>query len=209
MCEANAVSAENSSSPTQAAAARGSWAAEFGRDAPLHVELGPGNGFFMAGMSSRYPDRNWLAIELRFKRVMLTARKVKAAGSADWTRITRFDANALHDLFEPGEIDALYVNHPDPWPKDRWAKNRLLGGPFLDMVAELMKPGAQLRIKTDHVLNVQGVLHNVVGRPFDLLGRSDDIAADGVPWGDDLITNYQSKFNRKGEPVYALWLGRQ
>ena len=193
---------------TQAPACRGAWDQEFGRKAPLNVEIGTGNGFFFSGMAESHPEQNWLGIEIRFKRVILTAKKLRAECTESNSRICRYDASALSDLFTPGEIDILYINHPDPWDKERWAKNRLLGPEFLDKIAILMAPGAELRIKTDHLVNVDAVLEHIAGRPFELTARCDDVNGKGAPWAGDVVTNYQRKFLVKGLPVYALRLRR-
>lgn len=192
----------------RAADQRGDWAGHFGRPAPLHVEVGSGNGFFLSGMAVLHPDWNWLGIEIRYKRVMLTARKLEVAGVVGHTRIARYDGSALNDLFVPGEVAGLYLNHPDPWPRERQAKNRMICGDWLDMVATVLAPGGELRVKTDHRINVQALLANLPGRPFTLLGRSDDVQRDGAPWEGDVVTNYQRKFHQRGLPVYALRLRR-
>lgn len=187
---------------------RGGWHLEFSRDAPLHVEIGTGNGFFLSGMAARHPEYNWLGVEIRYKRVILTARKLRAAQAEQHARVCRYDANHLGELFCPGEIAALYINHPDPWPKDRQARNRLLGPAFVDLLTELLAPGAELRLKTDHLINVRGLLGAIEGRPFELLGRSDDVENQGTPWESDVVTNYQRKFYEKGLPVYAVRIRR-
>ena len=198
----------------QAPSFRGRWADAFAvdglpRSAPLHVEIGSGNGFFLAGMAARHPERDWLGIEIRFKRVVLCAKKIRAEGVAN-ARIMRYDAWFLDDIFEPGEVAGLYVNHPDPWPKDRHAKKRLLGTSFAGWAARALQPGACLRLKTDYADNVELLLESVADLPFAVVGRTVDIRATGAPWGDDdVITNYQSKFYRKNEPVHALELRRQ
>ena len=87
-----------------AAACKGRWHEEFGREAPLHVEIGAGNGFFLSGMAARHPEFNWLGVEIRFKRVVLTARKLLKVQAEGWSRITRYDGNALPDLLRPGEL---------------------------------------------------------------------------------------------------------
>lgn len=191
-----------------AAACRGRWHEEFGREAPLHVEIGSGNGFFLSGMAARHPELNWLGVEIRFKRVVLTARKLLKANAEGWSRITRYDGNALPDLLRPGEVAAFYLNHPDPWPKRQQAHNRMICGDWLDMIGTLLRPGGDLKVKTDHLVNVTALVKAMEGRPFTLVGRSDDVARDGAPWPDDVVTNYQRKFNERGLPVYALWLRR-
>jgi tRNA (guanine-N7-)-methyltransferase len=192
----------------QAVGLRGSWREHFQRDAPLHVEIGSGNGFFLAGRAGQSPEFNWLGLEIRFKRVVLTARKIEKAGVESNARIARYDAHQLSDLFDAQEIDCVYVNHPDPWPKDRHAKNRLLSASFFDSLAGLVKPGGEFRLKTDHVINVQAAMEHPENGVWELLGRSDDVNGLGAPWPLDVATNYQKKFLKKNEPVYAVWLRR-
>ena len=191
---------------TDAAALRGRWADAFPRAQPLHLEVGPGNGFHLAAMAARHPDRNWLGVEIRYKRVVLCAKKIEAAGATDNARICRYDAWWLDDLFVPGEVAGLYVNHPDPWTKDRHEKKRLMGPFFAAWAARAMAEGASLRLKTDHRPNVERLVAAFDGLPLRVVGRSDDVAANGLPWpeDDDVRTNYQSKFDKRGEPIYAM-----
>ncbi len=186
---------------------RGRWREAFARPAPLHVEVGPGNGFYLAGMAGLRPDLDWLGVEIRFKRVVLCARKILAAG-VDNALIARYDAWFLDDLFAPGEIAGLHVNFPDPWKKDRHEKKRLLGPAFAAWAARAMAPGAAMRVKTDHAPNLDRLVAALAGLPLAVEARVADVARHGVPWEDDVVTNYQTKFDRRGEPVHALLIRR-
>src|SRR5690606_5624318 len=86
---------------------RGRWIERFGRDAPLHVELGSGNGFFLSGLAARNPDWDVVGVEIRFKRVVLCAKKIREAGLRNAV-IARYHAAYLDDLFEPGTLSGLY-----------------------------------------------------------------------------------------------------
>ncbi|MEM6929996.1 MAG: tRNA (guanosine(46)-N7)-methyltransferase TrmB [Myxococcota bacterium] len=200
----------------QAFAVGRDWASLFGREAPLHVEIGSGNGFFLAGLARQNPDVNVLGIEIRYKRTVLCGRKIREAGVTH-ARIARYHAAFLDDLFEPGAIAVLWVHHPDPWPKERHEKNRLVSRWFLEDVARLLQPGGFLRLKSDFEPNVARAAHLIdhgpEGEPLPRLpltvtGRSNDVNAGPAPWADDIETNYQRKFKRKGEPVYAIELQR-
>lgn len=195
---------------------RGDWARCFGREAPLHLEIGPGNGFFLVETARRNADVNLIGLEIRYKRTVLCAKKLVKAG-VDNARILRYHAGFLDDLFVAGSLDAVYVNHPDPWPKERHEKNRLISRWFLEDMTRLMKPGARFRLKSDYRDNVYRVPRlldhdgddNPVERlPFEITGISDDVITGPAPWPDDIETNYQSKFRLKGEPVYAIELVR-
>lgn len=194
----------------QAWRSRDSWPATFGRDAPLHVEIGCGNGFFLAEMCQRHPELNLLGIEIRYKRTVLCAKKLDAAGVANG-RIARYHAAYLDDLFEPGRLHGMYVNHPDPWPKERHEKNRLISQWFLEDVARLLHVGAPFRLKSDfrdNIYRVPELLSAASHIPLEIHGIADDITTGPAPWPDDIETNYQSKFRKKGEPVYAIELVR-
>jgi tRNA (guanine-N7-)-methyltransferase len=201
---------------SQASGFRGRWHECFGRVAPLHVEIGSGNGFFLAGLAKQHPEWNLLGVEIRYKRVVLCARKIRAAG-AQHAKIARYDAWYLDDLFEPGSVAGLYVNHPDPWPKDRHEKNRLISRWFLEEAASFLAPGGWLRVKSDFEDNVGRIPRLLAADadgaplpalPFTIDGRSDDVTTGPAPWPDDIETNYQSKFRLRGLPVYAMQLTR-
>lgn len=174
---------------------------------PIHLEIGPGNGFYLAGMASRHPEINWLGIEIRFKRVVLVAKKILAA-EAENARIARYDAWQLSDLFEPGELSGLHINFPDPWKREINAKHRLICPELVAWAAEALKPGSEIRLKSDHRPNLERFVTGAEGQPISVMDFRDDIASIGAPWSDDLVTNYQSKFDKRGEPIYGALLRR-
>lgn len=193
---------------------RGRWEECFGRRAPLHLEIGSGNGFFLTALAQRHPEYNIIGVELRYKRTVLCGKKLRAA-NADNARIVRYHAGFLDDLFCPGVLDGIYVNHPDPWPKSKHEKNRLISRWFLQDVSRLLVDGGVFRLKSDfkpNVDRVQALLDSdsegkaLPSLPLVITGRSNDITKGDAPWPDDIETNYQSKFRLRGEPVYALEL---
>ncbi|MFT4621612.1 MAG: tRNA (guanine-N7-)-methyltransferase [Myxococcota bacterium] len=194
---------------------RGRWADAFGgRDAPLHVEIGSGNGFFLSEFARRNPALNVLGIEIRYKRTVLCARKIAKVGAQANARIARYHAAFLDDLFLPGQLAGIWVHHPDPWPKGRHEKNRLISRWFLEDVATYLEPGGRFRLKSDFRPNIERVEElladpDTPALPLEISGRSDDVTAGNAPWPDDIETNYQSKFRRRGLPVYAVELTRR
>lgn len=187
------------------------WQNAFHRDAPLHLEVGAGNGFYLSGMSQKMPECNWLGIEIRYKRVIMCAKKIETS-QLHHTRIMRYDAWHLDEVFGENTLDGLHTHHPDPWPKKRHAKKRLMGVGFAKWAAFALKSGAEWRIKTDFLPHIEAVLDVIATEkiPFVVRGRSMDLKNDPPPWGleNDIVTNYQSKFYIKDIPVYALWLQR-
>lgn len=195
---------------------RGRWAEWFGRSAPLVLEIGPGNGSFLAALAARDAAYDHVAIEIRYKRVVQCAAKLRRAGVANAV-VCRYHAAYLDDLFEPGSLAVIWVNHPDPWPKARHEKNRLVSRWFLEDAATLLAPGGHLRIKSDHAPNVTRAVElldrgpdgeELPHLPFAVTGRSDAVTAGVTPWPDDIETGYQRKFRLRGEPVYAVELQR-
>lgn len=188
---------------------RGQWENAFQRTAPLCLEIGSGNGFFLAGMAERFPEKNWLGIEIRYKRVVMTAKKIQKAGVKN-ARITRYDNWCLDDLFEENELAGLYTNHPDPWSKKRQAKKRILSKPFANWAAYVLQSGAEWRIKTDFGTHVDTMLEVIRDLPFTVLGVSRDAHKEGFPWdtAEDITTNYERKFIERDLPIHALRLIR-
>jgi tRNA (guanine-N7-)-methyltransferase len=191
----------------QAPSYRGRWSEVFGRTAPLHLEIGTGNGSFFAAMAARHPECDFLGVEIRFKRVVQGAKRIVAAHLPN-ARMVRYDAFFLADLFGPESLAAIYLNHPDPWPKGKHEKNRLISSPFLSWAAGALVPGATLRLKTDTPHNVERLEEGIAGLPFRVLGKSVDVRRDGAPWPDDIVTGYQAMFDRAGTPVLAVWIER-
>ena len=92
------------------------WTNVFEREAPLHLEVGAGNGFYLAGMSQKMPECNWLGVEIRYKRVIMCAKKIEVS-QLEHTRIMRYDAWHLDEVFGENTLDGLHTHHPDPWPR--------------------------------------------------------------------------------------------
>lgn len=196
---------------------RGRWHELFGRKAPLFLEIGCGNGFFLAELARRYPHANIVGIELRYKRTVLCAKKLDQAAVSNAV-ILRYHAAYLDDLFVPGALSRLYVNHPDPWPKARHEKNRLISRWFLEDVCDLLRPDGIFQLKSDFPPNVQRVqtLLTTDGQdgpaprlPLTITGNSTDIDLHGAPWADDIRTNYQEKMKVRGVPVLGIELKRE
>jgi tRNA (guanine-N7-)-methyltransferase len=185
---------------------RGRWHERFGRVAPLHLEVGSGSGFYLSGMAGLHPEADWIGIEVRYKRVVTAGSKLRALGVTNAV-CARYDAMLAEDLFEPGSLAGVHVNHPDPWAKDRHAKHRLIGRPFLEVVARLLAPGGQLRLKTDFPPHVDALLEAAEGL-FAVKAVQRDVKAGGAPWPDEVRTNFQRKADEKGVAVAAVWAVR-
>ena len=192
---------------------KGRWRSLIGKaeDAPLLLEIGPGNGFFFRTLAERFPQAAVVGVEIRFKRVWLTADKALGAG-LDNFRVIHHHSGYLDLLFDEGELDAVFVNHPDPWPKERHHKHRLLQPAFAASLSRFLKVDGEVWVKSD--FSPYGPLAREVfgSAPWQELAYSDDLHGSSThllnspPDGArfcciDTETNYERKSRRKGETI--------
>ena len=114
----------------------------------LDVEIGPGNGEHFAYLAKNQPDRLCLAIELKYKPIIQTARQLKAKQLHN-ARVIRYNACLIDQIFSSDEINNVYIYFPDPWPKKRHHKHRLISKEFLQKLYSVQKLGCFVEVKTD------------------------------------------------------------
>jgi len=115
----------------------------------LEVDLGCGSGNFLVQLAAAHRDRHYVGFELRYKRLVKAARKLERQGCANaW--LLREAAERCGDYFAPATVDCVYINFPDPWPRRSQWKKRLFGKAFLEDLQRVLKPGGEVRLKTDH-----------------------------------------------------------
>ncbi len=125
------------------------WTEEFGRSAPVAMEIGTGGGEALLGMARTHPDWNWVGVEVYPPGIGKLLLALERTGLPN-VRVVPDDAVAfLGERTPPASLDAVYLFFPDPWPKARHHKRRLVQRPFLDLLAERMRPGADLLLATD------------------------------------------------------------
>jgi tRNA (guanine-N7-)-methyltransferase len=174
----------------------------FGADLPLALEIGFGKGEHLAFQAARHPDRGFIGAEPYLNGVAGLLAEIDQRGLQN-VRIHRGDALDVLERLPDASLAALYLLHPDPWPKSRHAKRRFVNPGPLDLVAAKLKPGAEFRIATDHVNYMRHVLVQMQGRrDFDWTA---EIPADWeeVPedWPD---TRFALKARALGHDVWRL-----
>ena len=144
----------------------------FGRDAPLVLEIGSGMGEATAQMAAADPDRDVLAVEVHTPGLGSLLRLAEGAGLTN-LRVVEADAReVLRDRLAPGSLDEVRVFFPDPWPKARHAKRRLVTAEFADLVAARLRPGGRLHVATDWASYAEQVLAVLVAHPsFEVVSR--------------------------------------
>ena len=182
---------------------KGKWQDVFGNANPIQMEVGMGKGKFISTMARQHPEINFIGVEV-IEEVLLDAvkRMKRAEGIPENLRLVWINASLLEDLFLPGEVDRIFLNFSDPWPKTRHAKRRLTHKGFLDQYAAILKAEGQVHFKTDN----QGLFEFSLNE-FSACGwRLQNIQLDmyqKLPEGN-VATEYETKFHNQGMPIYRL-----
>ncbi len=189
-----------------ALAHKGAWRSDvFGvsEETPLDLEIGTGNGFHFGHHCLNHPDRVVVGLEIKFKPLVQSIRRVVQAGKSNGCMV-RFHAGSLEQIFGPQELDNVYLHFPDPWPKKRHFKNRLIQNEFLAQIYQLQKTGSFFEFKTDSRDYFEWALEKMKTSPYEIEFSSRDLH-NSEKADTNFITQFESLFLRKGQPIfYAL-----
>ena len=178
----------------------GKWQDLFKKSLPLHVELGAGKGRFITGMGEQHRELvNFVGIEAKEEVLYAAAQKVRQQELTN-VQLLVFDINNILTIFAPGEIDRLYINFCDPWPKVRHAKRRLTHIGFLKKYRLLLKPGGQLWFKTDNRALFEFSLEQFSEFGLSITNVTYDLLHSGFE--NNVMTEYETKFSSMGQPIY-------
>ncbi|MCA1021942.1 tRNA (guanosine(46)-N7)-methyltransferase TrmB [Halobacillus litoralis] len=181
-------------------AQKGSWKALFSHpEQPLHLEIGSGKGQFIAGMGVQHPEINFIGIEFVKSVIVGAVKKVKDAETEN-VRMVNENAKDLTDLFEYNEVDHIYLNFSDPWPKTKHEKRRLTFHTFLSQYESVLKEEGRVTLKTDNKGLFEYSLVSFSEYGMILEDVSVDLHADEDPL--NVTTEYEEKFSAKGQPIY-------
>lgn len=176
---------------------RGHWRDLMPQARELRVELGCGKGRFTHGTAAAEPDVLFIAIEMVPDAMVVAMEKARDAALRNvW--FVDGDAALLPDMFADGEIDRLYINFCDPWPKSNQKKRRLTHGNFLKKYRQVLAEGGQIHFKTDNDKLFEWSLEEIPQFGFTLSEVTRDLHADG-PVG--VMTDYERKFYGEGKSI--------
>ena len=182
------------------AALRGRWmGAVPGYDA-LWLELGCGKGRFTADTAEQNPRELLVALE-KVADVMVMAMERCCDKNLENVRFIDGDALALPVLFEPDEVDRIYINFCDPWPKNSAAKHRLTAPGFLEIYESILKPDGEIHFKTDNLPLFDWSVESFETNGWTLTEVTRDLHANG-PVG--VMTDYEAKFYAEGVKINRL-----
>ena len=188
---------------------KGLWKKEvFGNDKPIHIEIGMGKGRFIMDMAALHPDINYIGIE-KYSSVLLRAIQKQEELQLPNVIFIRMDAEVITEVFAPAEVDKIYLNFSDPWPKDRHAKRRLPSREFLGRYDKILKPDGVVEFKTDNRDLFQFALDEVEPAGWTLDAVTYDLHNDEVMNQGNVMTEYEEKFSSQGNPIYKYIVSRK
>lgn len=182
---------------------KGKWKQEFKNNNPIHLELGCGRGGFLVQKALKHPDINHIAIDLKDEVLVYALRKVKEVEpEIQNARIVALNISFVADLFEKDEIEKIYINFCNPWPKDRHNKRRLTHTKFLTEYKKFLRKGSQVWFKTDDKDLFEASLEYFKESGFRLDFVSYDL--HNSDFEDNVMTEYETKFTALGMKTMAL-----
>jgi len=180
---------------------QGNWCSYFKNNNPIHIELGMGRGTFITTMAQKYPNINFIGVELK-EEVLLTAIKKTQHLSLRNLGYIWGDGKDLPEFFAPKELARIYLNFSDPWPKARHAKRRLTHVNFLTMYRQILESQGEVHFKTDNEELFEYSLNQFCFQNWKLKNISLDLYRNKPE--DNVPTEYESKFVSQGKKIYRL-----
>jgi tRNA (guanine-N7-)-methyltransferase len=189
---------------------RGRWREFFGNDHPIHIECGMGKGQFISRMSLNNPHNNYIGMDIFDELLRRGSEKARALWLSEKgtdkvpnLALVRGNVEFLEQMFEPGELERIYLNFSDPWPKSKHGKRRLTHPRFLMKYKEALNDIGEIHFKTDSLSLFEFSLNSFSAIEYQMRNISLDLHRHGIR--DDLVlTEYETKFVGQGMPIYRL-----
>ena len=186
---------------------KGKWREYWGNDKEIHIEVGMGKGKFMMGMAKAHPDINYIGIEM-YSSVLYRAVQKLELEPLDNLKYLLLDAKDIANVFDKGEVDRIYLNFSDPWPKDRHAKRRLPSRQFLARFDQILKEDGVIEFKTDNKDLFTFAEEEVEPAGWKILEITYDLHNDEKMVEGNIMTEYEEKFSSMGNPIYKYIIRR-
>ena len=181
----------------------GTWSQVFGNSNPVHIEIGMGKGRFITTLAGMNPDINYVGIE-QYSSVLLRAVEKQDELCLPNLRFIRMDAENITSVFGKEEVDRIYLNFSDPWPKDRHAKRRLTSRQFFARYDEILKSTGRVEFKTDNRPLFDFSVEEVSEAGWKLSVCTYDLHNDEKLMEGNVMTEYEERFSSQGNPICKL-----
>ena len=179
------------------------WSQVFGNSNPVHIEIGMGKGRFITTLAGMNPDINYVGIE-KYSSVLLRAVEKQDELCLPNLRFIRMDAENITSVFGKEEVDRIYLNFSDPWPKDRHAKRRLTSRQFFARYDEILKSTGRVEFKTDNRPLFDFSVEEVNEAGWKLSVCTYDLHNDEKLVEGNVMTEYEERFSSQGNPICKL-----
>ncbi len=179
---------------------KGKWQEVFGNSNPVQIEIGMGKGKFLHTMAKLHPEINYVGIE-KYSSVLLRAVQKMEEDTLPNLKFIRMDAEDITEVFEKGEVDKIYLNFSDPWPKDRHAKRRLPSRQFLARYHEILKVDGRLEFKTDNRDLFDFAVEELPEAGWKTEVITYDLHHEEELMEGNVMTEYEEKFSSMGNPI--------
>ena len=177
---------------------KGKWANIFNNNNPIDIEIGMGKGTFIIQMAKLYPNINFIGIEMYDSVLVRAVQNLSNEDELSNLKLLLFDANNIEDVFYK-EIDKIYLNFSDPWPKARHAKRRLTSINFLNKYDKIFKDKQEIIMKTDNNDLFEFSIETLKEHGYNLEYINRDLNEP-----DNVLTEYEKKFISKGIKINKL-----
>ena len=172
---------------------KGKWNKLFNNNNPIYIELGMGKGDFIINNAIKYPNINFIGIE-KYDSVIVRAIQKSNELELNNLKLIRLDVINIDTIFDK-EIDKIYLNFSDPWPKERHAKRRLTSNIFLDKYSKIFKNNYIIEMKTDNIDLFNYSVESLKNYGYVIEYITNDLHSENI---DNIETEYEHKFSSKG-----------
>lgn len=205
-CKDNIINIESDARDYREVIKEQAWidtAAYFGNDNPIHLEIGCGMGTFIATLAARNPQINYIAVEVVADVIVVAAEKVREAGLKN-VLFVRVDAIYLPKYLAPHSVERIYLNFSCPYPKNSYKAHRLTHRKFLALYEMLLTEKGDLLQKTDNRRFFEFSLLEFSAAGWGLSDICCDLHAEPERYPDNIVTEYENRFLKLGQPIYCL-----
>ena len=179
---------------------KSSWKMVFNNNNPIYIEIGMGKGDFILENAVRYPNINFIGIE-KYDSIMALAIKKIEKNELTNLKLIRMDALNILDVFSH-EVDKIYLNFSDPWPKERHAKRRLTSNVFLEKYNDIFKNNPSIEMKTDNQALFEYSLISFNDNGYLIKNISLDLHNSSIE--NNIMTEYEKKFSQENHCIYYV-----
>ena len=180
---------------------QGKWKQVFSNEKPIYLEIGMGKGNFIIEMAQKHPEANFIGVEMYDSVLVKAVEKLESMDKIPNLKLLLYDANHIDSVFEK-EINRIYLNFSDPWPKKRHAKRRLTSESFLKKYDSIFAKQKEIFLKTDNVDFFEYSLESLKAYGYEIKTVSRDWHHESTE--ENVMTEYETKFVSQGVPINRL-----